>query len=55
MKIVTEAGYHGFVGIEYEGRPAERARGNQGDQEAARVDPGKLRRSEAWRVQQEPG
>ena len=37
MKIVTDAGYHGYVGIEYEGEPAQRARGDQGHQAAARA------------------
>ena len=32
MKIVVDAGYHGWVGIEYEGR-ALRARRDHGDQE----------------------
>ena len=40
MKIVTDAGYHGFVGIEYEGEPAGRARGHSRHQEAARIAPG---------------
>ena len=48
MKIVTDAGYHGFVGIEYEGQPAERARGHQGHQEAARIAP--RQHVPAWRM-----
>ena len=36
MKIVSDAGYTDFVGIEYEGEPAERAGRDPGDQEATR-------------------
>ena len=39
MKIVLDAGYHGYVGIEYEGRDAQRARGRQTDQAPPRTGP----------------
>ena len=35
MKIVLDAGYHGYVGIEYEGHQAVRAAGHPGHQKAA--------------------
>ena len=41
MKIVTDAGYHGFVGIEYEGSAVERARGHSRHQETTRIASGK--------------
>ena len=42
LKIVTDAGYHGFVGIEYRRlKPAGRARGNPGHQALARVIAGR--------------
>ena len=35
MKIVLDAGYHGYVGIEWEGRPAQRSRRDPADPTAA--------------------
>ena len=35
MKIVLDAGYHGYVGIEYEGSKLQRAGGDSSHQEAA--------------------
>ena len=40
MKIVLDAGYHGYIGIEYEGRQALGARGHPGDEKAAGAVPG---------------
>ena len=42
MKIVTKAGYHGFVGNRVRGRPARGTGRDQGHQEAARIVAGKL-------------
>ena len=39
MKIVLDAGYHGYVGIEWEGDKPERDRGRQTDQAAPRTSP----------------
>ena len=35
MKIVLDAGYRGYVGIEYEGGKLSEPEGHQGDEEAA--------------------
>ncbi len=40
MKIVTDSGYHSWVGIEYEGSSLSRTRGDQGDQGASGVAEG---------------
>ena len=40
MKIVTDAGYHGFVGIEYEGSRLSEPEGIIGHQETARIAAG---------------
>jgi len=42
MKIVSKAGYHGFVGIEYEGGRLSEPEGIKATKEAARVVAGKL-------------
>ncbi len=47
MEIVLDAGYRGYVGIEYEGEQAVRGRGHPGDEEAAREYP--LGLSRVWR------
>ncbi len=39
MKIVLDAGYHGWVGVEYEGSAPERAGGNSRDEKAAGAGP----------------
>ena len=44
MKIVLDAGYHGYVGIEWEGEKPSEVEGDQADQAAAGAGP-----RQAWR------
>ncbi len=37
IKIVLDAGYHGYIGIEYEGSRAARTRWHPSDEEAPRT------------------